>query len=54
MECITKARFTLGVKTMFNPNPVFLLVQKLKSNLGALHKESKLKEKKTFQSTPTY
>jgi hypothetical protein len=48
MKCITKACFTLGVKTMFNPNLILLLVQKLKSIPRALHKELRLKEKKKF------
>jgi hypothetical protein len=40
---------------MFNPNPAFLLVQKLKSAPRALHYKSKAEiEKKTFQSAPSY
>jgi hypothetical protein len=51
MECITKAHFTLGVRAMFNPNLVFLLVQKLKSAPRVLHEESRLKEEKKFNLT---
>jgi hypothetical protein len=37
---------------MFNPNQVFLLVQKLKSAAMALHYESRLNSKKTFSICP--
>jgi hypothetical protein len=39
---------------MFNPNPAFLLVQKVEISPRALDYESRLKEKKTFQSAPSY
>ncbi len=37
---------------MFNPNQTFLLVQKLKSASRVLHQESRLNQKKSFQSAP--
>ncbi len=38
----------------FNPNAAFLLVQKLKSALQALHQELRLNQKKPFQSAQSY
>ncbi len=51
---VPKPRLTLhkGLKQRFDSNQAFLFMQKLRSTAWALHQESRMKSKKSFQFAP--